>query len=415
MYFVLYKHCVLNKNVIYDLLHSQQYLIEKGLLEILQLFIKHEKTEVVVEKYGLESLKNFQEFFIGNKLGEFCDELQGRERISSFNDYIINLHDSLPFKLEQVVLEITGECNLNCDFCKSETITYRSCGCKKWKYDRFMDDEKYIELADEIIALRPDTVIFSGGEPLLKKELLVKLIEKFVKANISCKVYTNGELMDEYIFDKFIKNKVDIYWQMVSNVDDKYKILTKSNLSFKTIYDKMKKYINMGGNVVVLLLICKENEDNVSEMENFLKGNNLQYFKSFIYPPNQSVSTKYYEESISCKSKKNICVNMQNYDYLKRFSACLVDSIFISESGDVYPCMMLRKFELGSLFDKKLYQIFREDKYYKFWQLSKGNIQYCKDCGYNIICQDCRALEYQATGIINGMHYCEKLLGDENV
>ena len=86
---------------------------------------------------------------------------------------------------------------------------------------------------------------------------------------------------------------------------------------------------------------------------------------------------------------------------------CLASSFFISSEGNIHPCMMLRDILLGNIKRHKLCEILQEGGLRKYWELSQSTIEECKNCGYNIKCQDCRAIESSF-----GLHhtkYCNKI------
>jgi len=50
--------------------------------------------------------------------------------------------------------------------------------------------------------------------------------------------------------------------------------------------------------------------------------------------------------------------------------------------------------------------ILRKKRLKEFWRMTKDRIEACSACPFRYICHDCRALEYQATGEIDGLEYC---------
>lgn len=162
------------------------------------------------------------------------------------------------------------------------------------------------------------------------------------------------------------------------------------------------------GEIFLILLICNENEGQVVELENYLKEKSINYQQAYLFPKNEHYSKKYFQESIDSNNRRT-SITFQNYNYYSYFNTCFVNSVFIAASGEIYPCMMLRDFKLGNLENEKLYNIFRKDEYKKFWELSKKKIKKCKNCGFNVGCQDCRAIEYYVNKDIYDINYCNRL------
>src|SRR3989338_4604229 len=105
--------------------------------------------------------------------------------------------------LTSVQIYPTNNCNANCVFC--------------WRHDLGQDfdglpDERWLELADEICALDVARVtICGGGEPLLRKQLVLQMMEKFASARIDGGLITNGMLITE----KFAEHAVNLRWESI--------------------------------------------------------------------------------------------------------------------------------------------------------------------------------------------------------
>lgn len=82
---------------------------------------------------------------------------------------------------------ITRRCNLNCPFCYIEYD----------KHYQEVDDETCFSILDQLHHADVPGIIFSGGEPLLRKELLLSLIRTAAGYGIRCVLATNGLLVTE--------------------------------------------------------------------------------------------------------------------------------------------------------------------------------------------------------------------------
>lgn len=88
----------------------------------------------------------------------------------------------------QVSIDVTNKCNLRCLHCynySGENI------CVKNE----MTDEELIKLIDDISTFQPSNVCFCGGETLLRKDLLIKLISNLSKNKIGTSIVSNGILL----------------------------------------------------------------------------------------------------------------------------------------------------------------------------------------------------------------------------
>jgi radical SAM protein with 4Fe4S-binding SPASM domain len=90
-----------------------------------------------------------------------------------------------------VQIDLTNKCNLNCFYCynKSNSLKFKE-----------QSDEDLINTTKKVITqLNPLTVVFSGGEPLLRKEILFKLSKMLKENGINIHLNTNSLLIDENI------------------------------------------------------------------------------------------------------------------------------------------------------------------------------------------------------------------------
>jgi MoaA/NifB/PqqE/SkfB family radical SAM enzyme len=100
--------------------------------------------------------------------------------------------------ISKVFLHVTRACNLSCDYC------YLSAG--EPAPDE-MQTEDYTELWPELVALRPRKVVFTGGEPLLRPDIL-DLMRGLREADPDHRVVrclnTNGCLMTPPLAQKLV-------------------------------------------------------------------------------------------------------------------------------------------------------------------------------------------------------------------
>ena len=91
----------------------------------------------------------------------------------------------------------------------------------------------------------------------------------------------------------------------------------------------------------------------------------------------------------------------------ERYHDCLGGTIAITADGYLLPCPLLRNYVVADITITKLRNALRKKILKEFWEMTKDKIEVCSTCPFRYICHDCRALEYQATGEINGIEYCQ--------
>ena len=101
----------------------------------------------------------------------------------------------------EVEIELTLRCNERCYM------------CEKWRAKKKQDiltTKRLRSLFDELIKIGVKAVVFSGGEPLLRKDF-VELVEYASKAGLQGTVITNGSLITNKIAKSLLTNKWNVY------------------------------------------------------------------------------------------------------------------------------------------------------------------------------------------------------------
>lgn len=95
----------------------------------------------------------------------------------------------------QMSVDITNKCNYRCLHC------YNYSGENNCVQDEFTDDE-LISLIKDIAEIKPLSICLCGGEPLLKKELLYKIISILSNKGVDVAFVSNGYLLDKAVAKK---------------------------------------------------------------------------------------------------------------------------------------------------------------------------------------------------------------------
>lgn len=100
-----------------------------------------------------------------------------------------------PFQLS---IDITNNCNYRCLHC------YNFSGENNCVQNE-LTDEEFVSLIDDVVKMKPLSVCLCGGEPLLRKELLFKSINKLSNAGIDVAFVSNGFYLTKDIVQKIKK------------------------------------------------------------------------------------------------------------------------------------------------------------------------------------------------------------------
>lgn len=141
-------------------------------------------------------------------------------------------------------LKITDKCNLNCDYC------YYHDG-KSHEDMSFHDILKIIEYFKDFV-IPQDTpaydITFFGGEPLLKKDLILEVVDHYLKQTDSAirlrfHLCTNGVLLSTDLLKEFQQRSIGIYLSLDGPQDlhDTHRHFKDGSGSFATISQNLEK------------------------------------------------------------------------------------------------------------------------------------------------------------------------------
>lgn len=87
---------------------------------------------------------------------------------------------------------------------------------------------------------------------------------------------------------------------------------------------------------------------------------------------------------------KYFAVNIPNFTESKRNNSCLNSKISIDKNGDIRNCPSMPD-SYGNIKDTTLKEAINNPDFKKYWNVTKDQIDVCKDCEFRYVCTDCRA------------------------
>ena len=205
------------------------------------------------DRYSLSQLQNAI-----NKIRQAKKELG---LFYSFRPHKIILGPRLPEQIEeihkqgfrQILLEITGGCNLNCGYCPASgkyadpAVRQKSMGmdiCKK-AVDFYLHN--YNKSEDAAIS-------FYGGEPLLKFDLIRDTVhyvkDAFDSVQCTFGITTNGMVMSENIARFLVENNVFLTFSIdgPEHIHDRYRTTREGKPSFQQVKKNLDFLARYDGN-----------------------------------------------------------------------------------------------------------------------------------------------------------------------
>ncbi|MDX6518745.1 MAG: [mycofactocin precursor peptide]-tyrosine decarboxylase, partial [Gaiellaceae bacterium] len=101
-----------------------------------------------------------------------------------------------PVRPVGVKLELTALCNLRCPFCYTDSPR----ATRERRLD--LPDDVWRGVVEQAIDLGVIEAVVTGGEPLLRRELTLELVERLAAAGVGVTMNTNGWFVDEKVADR---------------------------------------------------------------------------------------------------------------------------------------------------------------------------------------------------------------------
>lgn len=208
----------------------------------------------------------------------------------------------------EIVLNLTNKCNLNCLYCSNDAN-------KNSDFD--LTDDQILSIIYDIIEYKPFNVCFTGGEPLLRQNVLKKSINLLNKNNIRTVLLTNGTLLTKKIIDDLLNsglNEIEISLDSLSETINN--AIGRSHNYFTQIVDSIKYLKNLKfENFEISITLTSINIKNIISLLEFLINIGV---KKFIIRPIIPVGrASYLKIILSISPLKYLQIKYNIYSYMK--------------------------------------------------------------------------------------------------
>lgn len=271
----------------------------------------------------------------------------------------------------EVQIDITNRCNFDCAYCYNKGNSHRNFP--------ELSDERFLQLVDKVIKeLNPVTVIFTGGEPLLRKDLLIESIKRVHNADIGTALNTNGYFLTEDVIRELKEAGLD---SIQTNLDACDAAVYQKLRGGASSYDRQIKTLQnlqriFGEKyVTVIQVVTKENYKYIKILAEFIQKLGLTKLKLLDFVPvkkedqtlmlSRSEWLEVLDQVNEVREKLKIIVRLchsfifmsDEYKNLK-FPFCMAArfALFITADGALFPCNHLKRdqFYCGNAFEGNL-------------------------------------------------------------
>jgi len=306
-------------------------------------------------------------------------------------------------------------CNLRCLHCYQKGFEFNE-----------LEEDRLLKIASIIESTlrkwnRRGRVSLTGGEPFLRKDLLLKLLEFFENSPVFywTGILSNGTLINENIADqmkKFSKLK-EIQISLdgaTAQIHDRLR--GEGSLAKALEAIKLLKY--KGFTVSVMFTLHKQNQEEVISIIDLAQSLDIDYLtiermsprskedidKFYLEPLElEQIYKEVYNKKIEIEKKGKLKIRVSRPlwglidDKIGGFCPAGFNSLAILHDGTVLPCRRL-EIPIGNILDDGLYKIWYTSS--MLWKLRNKKLSgvKCSTCELLGNCGGCRAIAYNVTG-----------------
>lgn len=301
---------------------------------------------------------------------------------------------SLPLTAQ---LEITDYCNHRCVHCYNLDSEVQN------RPSRKVSDETVLACAQKLIDNQIFSVIVTGGEPLIKKELTKKVILLLKANHTKVALNTNLTLADDDFIQFLREQKVGVLTSCPSGEESSFAKLVGID-NYKLFESKIKKLVDAGVRFTVNMVVTKDNLHEVRLTAEKMKSLGCKSFAAT--PMGLNVEYPRLDLLLSVADVRKVIADLlwieenlkMRVDILEALPKCVFPEdvlkgkhsflnrkcqagrtvIAVSCNGDVRPCAH-NPYSYGNLLVEDLRDIWQQ---MSEWRSAKYVPEECKDCSW---------------------------------
>lgn len=305
-------------------------------------------------------------------------------------------------ELNYLFWECTTRCNLNCLHCGSD--------CAKNSLHKDMPLNDFLKAIDTIENPAQNfTVVFTGGEPLLRKDL--ELCGKEIrKRGMKWSMVSNGHLFDKQRYNSLLNAGLGALTISLDGLEKSHNWLRNNNSSFEKVTNAIEIAANSKRlNFDIVTCVNQKNINELEEIRDFLIEKKVKTWRLFTIIPigrakensellltdNQFVSLM--DFIANSRKSKEIDIKFSCEGYVGKYEEKVRDSYFFCRAGinigsilidgSICACPNIdRDFSQGNIYEDNFYEVW-QNKFEVFRDRNWTKIGKCKTCSQNKDCQ----------------------------
>jgi len=319
-----------------------------------------------------------------------------------------------------VIWDVTHACNLHCPHCLTDSGTRRQAE---------LDTQQALSIVDALAEAQVFSLCFSGGEPLLRPDILT-LLRHAGDCGLRVDIATNGQLLTDSLLCEMRSLPIFHVQVSIDGIAQQHDRFRGRRGAFAAACTAIRRLQDEGIATSISTTVTSENVGTLDAIIDFALGMQCQVFKAIPFLPagrgkknaarlrltrggHQQLSVTLQRRSkelggqliISGDTTFGFLVERPPVDVCCDGSmGCRAghDTLSIGPDGMAYPCPFLQDFPLGNLLQRSLKRVWNEAPILRtLRQLKKQDLgEPCKGCRYAPkVCRGgCRAAAYLEYG-----------------
>ncbi len=300
--------------------------------------------------------------------------------------------DKVEHSLSIVYYEITSACNLSCIHCYANSSIASS--ETTMSHLHHAEDERHLLKAVASSGVR--RIQFIGGEPFLHWDRLQRLCSLAVEYFEQVEISTNGTLLNDRKIISFIKaNNIKLSISLYSHHAPTHDRITRCQGSHDLVIKTLTKLKKEKISFHIAFVLMDQNLSHMNETIDFIWRN----FGQKIRPKPVRLTGRAASATLNGDMLQTKRITLHNFEdtfelqqFLSNrcFHNCYGRGIYIASDGNVYPCVMERRFSIGDIKKNKWLDILGSTLFSNVIRLNKDKIDGCCSCEFRYLCFDCR-------------------------
>jgi radical SAM protein with 4Fe4S-binding SPASM domain len=403
MYPIINKNIFLRKTLksSFLIVDNEFYDLEDDVIELLKLCNGYNELDWIIScfssKYSKNEILSAINFLEKEGIIIFINNKKNEQEIDN-----VFIDEKYPTSIN---LEITYNCNMKCEHCMVDFSN---------KSFKELNHEDINNILSQLEEIGIDFLTITGGEPLLKKELIIDIITKARRKQLEVALLTNGYLIDSSTAQQLYNaglNKIQI--SLDSTSEDKHDRIRNFPGAYRGVLNALENLKKTNIEEISLsMTITKNNFNEISSFISFCLSYNVLPRIAAVVPIGSGKSANL---MLSNKQLIELYRLTHTIETNKKISSTIIpeekcsigSSPVITPQGDIYPCMHMKfpEFKIGNIKENRIADLWENSHIIKkLKEITRLKIEGCKDCWNKFLCNNCLGEVYSLTGKLNSIN-----------